>query len=367
MFRSLYRHGFARVAACTTRMHPGRSGGQRGRRSCAWRENCDARRRGARGVSRNSVSGYAIERPAAAGRRCSTRSSRRSPTLIARSAELLPLLVVGAPLRHARARCTTARWRSIAAGCWAWCRRCTCRTIASSTSRAISRPATARPAVTSPSPAIARRSAPTCCSRAEDLPGLSCTPEICEDVWVPIPPSGEAALAGATVLANLSASNITIGKAETRRLLCAVAVGALPGGVSVRRGGGGGIDHRPGLGRPGLDLRERRDAGRDRALPGRRRSTRSPTSTSTCCAQERLRMGRFDDNRRPHTRARRSASRRSAWIRRAAISGCRRRSSAFRSCPPIRDAARAGLLRGLQHPGHRPDRSGCAPPGSSGW
>ena len=37
---------------------------------------------------------------------------------------------------------------------------------------------------------------------------------------MPDPPSGEAALAGATVLANLSASNITIGKAETRRLLC---------------------------------------------------------------------------------------------------------------------------------------------------
>jgi NAD+ synthase (glutamine-hydrolysing) len=45
--------------------------------------------------------------------------------------------------------------------------------------------------------------------------------EICEDVWVPIPPSTRAALAGAEVLVNLSASNITIGKAETRRLLCA--------------------------------------------------------------------------------------------------------------------------------------------------
>ena len=44
--------------------------------------------------------------------------------------------------------------------------------------------------------------------------------EICEDVWVPNPPSGQAAVAGATVLTNLSASNITIGKAETRRLLC---------------------------------------------------------------------------------------------------------------------------------------------------
>ncbi len=43
--------------------------------------------------------------------------------------------------------------------------------------------------------------------------------EICEDVWVPIPPSSHAALAGATVLLNLSASNITIGKADYRRQL----------------------------------------------------------------------------------------------------------------------------------------------------
>src|SRR5919106_3493878 len=45
--------------------------------------------------------------------------------------------------------------------------------------------------------------------------------EVCEDVWVPIPPSTWGAFAGATVLANLSASNITVGKAEYRRSLCA--------------------------------------------------------------------------------------------------------------------------------------------------
>ncbi|MFZ2871033.1 NAD(+) synthase [Zavarzinia sp.] len=45
--------------------------------------------------------------------------------------------------------------------------------------------------------------------------------EICEDVWVPLPPSTRGALAGAEILLNLSASNITIGKAEDRRLLCA--------------------------------------------------------------------------------------------------------------------------------------------------
>jgi NAD+ synthase (glutamine-hydrolysing) len=40
--------------------------------------------------------------------------------------------------------------------------------------------------------------------------------ELCEDVWAPIPPSTYAALRGATVLANLSASNVTVGKSEER-------------------------------------------------------------------------------------------------------------------------------------------------------
>src|SRR5579863_7278851 len=45
--------------------------------------------------------------------------------------------------------------------------------------------------------------------------------EICEDLWVPQPPSASGAAAGAEVLLNLSASNIVIGKAQMRRLLCA--------------------------------------------------------------------------------------------------------------------------------------------------
>ena len=44
--------------------------------------------------------------------------------------------------------------------------------------------------------------------------------EICEDLWAPAPPSDFGALAGALILANLSASNITVGKAEHRKLLC---------------------------------------------------------------------------------------------------------------------------------------------------
>jgi NAD+ synthase (glutamine-hydrolysing) len=53
-----------------------------------------------------------------------------------------------------------------------------------------------------------------------DVAGLVIHVEICEDLWAPIPPSSYGALAGATVLANLSDSNATIGKADYRRLLC---------------------------------------------------------------------------------------------------------------------------------------------------
>ena len=55
--------------------------------------------------------------------------------------------------------------------------------------------------------------------QAPHLPGFVLHTDICEDLWVPVPPSTLAALAGATVLANLSASNITVGKWEYRQEL----------------------------------------------------------------------------------------------------------------------------------------------------
>ena len=54
---------------------------------------------------------------------------------------------------------------------------------------------------------------------AGSVPGLTVGVEICEDLWVQTPPSSAQASAGATVIANLSASNFTIGKAEIRRNL----------------------------------------------------------------------------------------------------------------------------------------------------
>ncbi len=57
--------------------------------------------------------------------------------------------------------------------------------------------------------------------RGEGVAPFTVGVEICEDVWMPTPPSTAQAMAGAEILLNLSASNITIGKSETRRLLCA--------------------------------------------------------------------------------------------------------------------------------------------------
>lgn len=56
---------------------------------------------------------------------------------------------------------------------------------------------------------------------SKGIPGLGLHVEICEDLWVPVPPSCFAAMAGATVLINLSASNVTIGKGDYRRRLAA--------------------------------------------------------------------------------------------------------------------------------------------------
>lgn len=55
--------------------------------------------------------------------------------------------------------------------------------------------------------------------QVENLPLLRFHVEICEDLWVPVPPSSFAALAGASVLVNLSASNVVVGKAGYRHQL----------------------------------------------------------------------------------------------------------------------------------------------------
>ena len=134
---------------------------------------------------------------------------------------------------------------------------------------------------------------------ASDLPDFVLHVEICEDMFVPIPPSAEAALAGATVLANLSGSPITIGRAADRKLLARSASSrCLAAYVYAAAGEGESTtdlawDGQTMIWENGVLLAES-----ERFPKGERRST-ADVDTGLL-RSERLRMGTFDDNRRHH-------------------------------------------------------------------
>ncbi|MDR3069400.1 MAG: NAD(+) synthase [Propionibacteriaceae bacterium] len=71
------------------------------------------------------------------------------------------------------------------------------------------------------------------------LPDFVLGVEICEDLWVPLSPGAEAALAGATVIANPSSSPITVAKARERQSLCANQSGKLLAGYAYAAAGAG--------------------------------------------------------------------------------------------------------------------------------
>ena len=66
--------------------------------------------------------------------------------------------------------------------------------------------------------------------------------EVCEDFWTPMPPSSQAAVSGANVLVNLSASNETIGKAAWRRDLVTSQSGRCIAAYAYVSAGSGRID-----------------------------------------------------------------------------------------------------------------------------
>ena len=134
---------------------------------------------------------------------------------------------------------------------------------------------------------------------ASDLPDLRLHVEVCEDMWVPVPPSAEAALAGATVLANLSGSPITVARAEDRRLLVRSASMRCAAAYLFAAAGQG--ESTTDLSWDGQTMvYECSDllAETERFPEGPRRSVADVDLDRI--RQERLRMGTFDDNRRTH-------------------------------------------------------------------
>ena len=132
---------------------------------------------------------------------------------------------------------------------------------------------------------------------ATDLPGFAVHVEICEDMWVPVPPSAEAALAGATVLCNLSGSPITIARAEDRRLLVRSASARCSAAYLFAAAGQG--ESTTDLSWDGQTMvYECGDllAESERFPEGPRRSVVDVDLDRI--RQERIRQGTFDDNRR---------------------------------------------------------------------
>ena len=75
--------------------------------------------------------------------------------------------------------------------------------------------------------------------RCRNMPEFSFGIELCEDLWIPEPPSAKLALGGAEIIVNLSASNEMIGKAEYRRSLVTGQSGRLICGYVYASAGDG--------------------------------------------------------------------------------------------------------------------------------
>ena len=133
--------------------------------------------------------------------------------------------------------------------------------------------------------------------RAADLPDLTIHVEVCEDMWVPVPPSHHAALAGAHVLLNLSASPITVGRAADRHLLARSASARCNSAYLYAAASAG--ESTTDLSWDGMTMAyEMGDLlGESERFPEGAASTVVDIDLDRL-RQERIRQGSFDDNRR---------------------------------------------------------------------
>ena len=294
-FRSVYQHGFARVAACTGRIAIADPPANaevvlRLARECA-----------GEGVAvavfpELNLTGYSIEDLLHQDAVLDGVEDAVA-TVLEGSAGLLPILVFGAPLRHRHRiyNCAIVAHRGRVLG------------VAPKSYLPTYREFYERRQI---APGDDERGeirlggidvpfGPNLLFAADDVPGLVLHAEVCEDLWVPMPPSSEAALAGATVLLNLSGSPITVGRAEDRKLMCrAQSSRCLAAYVYAAAGQGESTtdlswDGQTTIFENGVLLAET-----DRFPDGDRRAVADVDLD--LLRQERMRMGTFDDNRRTH-------------------------------------------------------------------
>src|SRR3954462_4510646 len=294
-FRSIYQHGFARVAACTG--------------SVAVADppaNAEMVLRGARECAEEGVvvavfpeltlTGYSLEDLVLQDAVLDD-VERALATVVERTADLLPLIVVGAPLRHRNRiyNCAVVIHRGEILGVVPKSYPPTYREFYEG--RQLASGVGERGEIRVGGAGVPFGT--DLLFAAADLPGLVIHAEVCEDMWIQTPPSAEAALAGATVLLNLSGSPITVGRAEDRKLLCrAQSSRCLAAYVYAAAGQGESTtdlswDGQTTIFENGVLLAET-----DRFPDGERRAVADVDLD--LLRQERMRMGTFDDNRRTH-------------------------------------------------------------------
>jgi NAD+ synthase (glutamine-hydrolysing) len=322
-FLSVYRHRFARVAACTMRTaivdpRANAAGVLRLARAC----HDDAAAVAV--FAELTLSGYSIEDLLLQDTLLDSVEEALA-LVVDGSAELLPLLLVGAPLRyrHRVYNAAVAIHRGRVLGVVPKSHLPTYREFYEGRQLAGGDGEEGTLTICGDEVPFG----PDLLFSATDLPGLVVHVEICEDMWVPVPPSARAALAGATVLVNLSGSPITVGRAEDRRLLArSASLRCLAAYVYAAAGQGESTtdlawDGQTAIYENGVPL-----ARTERFPTGDRRSVADVDLD--LIAAERRRMGTFDDNRRHHA---------------AQLAGFRRVE--FVLDPPLRDV---GLRRRVE-------------------
>ena len=296
-FFGAYRHGFARVAACTHRTvlaDPAANAASVLRIARA----CHSDGVAVAVFPELTLSGYSIEDILLQDSLLDAVEVALAD-VVAASADLLPVLVVGAPLRHLHRIYNTAVviHRGVILG------------VAPKSYLPNYREFYERRQV-APGDDMGGTIrllgsdvpfGPDLLFAADDVAGLVLHVEICEDMFVPVPPSAQAALAGATVLANLSGSPITIGRADDRKLLArSASARCLAAYIYAAAGEGESSTDLAWDGQTMIYENGRLLAESERFPNGERRSVADVDLD--LLRAERLRMGTFDDNRRHHQR-----------------------------------------------------------------
>lgn len=294
-FYSIYEHGFARVAAATLPIRLAEPGANAQALLQVARE-CHAEGVALAVFPELCLSGYSVEDLLLADPLLDAVQAALEE-IVAASAQLLPVLVLGAPLR-ARGRvynCAVVVHRGRVLGVAPKSYLPTYREFYERRQVAAGDDVRGDIRVGAASVPFG----PDLLFAAADVPDLVIHVEVCEDMWVPIPPSAEAALAGATVLANISGSPITVAKARDRAMLCESASSRCLAAYVYAAAGEGesstdlAWDGQTMVWETGVLLSQS-----ERFPEGPRRSVADVHLTRL--RQERMRQGTFDDNRRAH-------------------------------------------------------------------